>query len=328
MTRVVLLVAFVAALLLPASPVGAFPSDQLPDDTVFGYDEAAAMAARFDAAFDAVPEDLKVGITSLAELQQWTNEIVPFFEYENVVLPSLSVYPTSLRFEYYGDGLSHNHILGTTNCFSNAVVLNARIANPTSAWYARDDSLGTLVHELAHAQGICIDDRLDSETSAQLVTLEVLAAMTNYGNERAFAALVSELREMAVRAAKVAAIREERLDEYDELERTLFPDPFDQARRAKADRFWAADREKQTYIYDAYNYQPIKELYLALISDQEIEGVSLPINFYCKFPPTPSYTGQSDETFVPCEGEPLVVDDLAYVFDNLEPLTAAVGAAS
>jgi hypothetical protein len=322
MRQLSVFVALAALLFLHVSPALAFPAaPKWPEPPQFGYDEAAAWAVEFDAAYDALPDDIKVGIKTRAELDDWAKEMLPFYDYEGIDPTGMIVFPSSLHFEAYSDGLHHNHVLGQTNCFSGEVTLNDRFANPVSSWYGRIDDIATLAHEFAHLQGICTPDRLDEETSAQLVALEILAAMTDKGNERAFAALVNELSDMALTAAQAAATAENRQDDFQALLLKVEPSPWDQARFQKSIRYWASDPDTLQRILTSYNFVPMQELYRALKTDDAIQGVQLPRNVMrCYVDVASEYSSQSKE---PCVKDPLVVDDLAYVIGHLDELVAS-----
>lgn len=316
---------------LLASTAGAFPRLPLSNgEPVYGYLQASQQVLRFDAAYDALSKESMPSITTQVQLDAWVTEIVPFFEYEQIDQEGMTIYPSSVSFENYINGTQHNHVLGQTNCLDSAITLNARFTNPISSWYGRVDAVGTLVHELAHAQGICFaNDTFDAEVSAQLVTLEILSALVNKGNRAALPALVNELRDMSIASAKYAARAEGREDEFAALMKRVAPDAFDQAIAAKSDRFWQADPERLSYILEAYNFTPMREVYQALATDQAISGVQLPINDQCSYMNNPAYPfpGYADgEQEADCEMKPLVVDDLAYVVANLDALIGAESA--
>lgn len=316
--------------LLPLSVRAAEPLPP-PPNTVMAYEQLADWAQRFDDLYDAIPRAMYPKMTTDAEIQQWVQEIVPFFSYERVTDPKQETgepfgarYPTSIEYTYYTTGRDHNHLLGTTNCLSGEITMNARMTNSTSPFFERDDTLVVLVHELAHAQGICWgDDRLDSEVSAHLVTLEVMAAMLNRGNTFVLGPLVAELRDMSLAAAQYAATRDGKLDQYFAFEAELLDDEFERAFEDKARRFWESDPAQLTRILEAYNYGPLNELRIAFGQScvyrdlywsketQDIEadlvhtdapcvnGVQLPINW---------------SVFE----QPLIVDDLYYFFEHAE----------
>ena len=333
MVRLAVLSILVSLLVLPAQ-ANAFPSV-----SSFGFAETVALVERFDAAYDAIPEGRKVGISTQAEVNQWVNEVVPFFEYEGMSDADDLVYPP-IEFTYYDNGLYHNHVLGTTSCLSQDVTLNGRMANPASSWYGRLDSISTLIHELAHAQGICWGSvNFDQEMSAQLVTLEILASLTNKGSEVAFVVLVGELRDISLSAAKYAAAAEGRDADYAALLDEVLS-PFERAAYAKSDRYWQDDPERLTEILYRYNFMPLQAVLAAIQADQSIEGVELPINYFCdyairadEYGGYAGYQGESYETEEEeeegssepiCELLPLAVDDLAYVYEHFDALLEVV----
>lgn len=312
------------------------------EPTELTYEQAMTDAFRFKDLLNQIPEEQRIGITSEEDLVYWTAEIMPYFEYEGIVEDTEPnrmngmVYPPVMSFNDYQDGIRSHHVLGTTNIFSNEVDLNARMINPVSPWYGREDSIGTLVHELAHVQGIKFPSPgsdIDHEASAQLVTLEVLAAMVNHGNEKALPALLDELGHMNMQAAHFLAIRDGRKDDFDR-DRARLLNPVALANSEKADRQWAGyeDEERFPYILDAYNYRPMNELYQGFRNEDRIYGVKLPKNWLHDLITGPDYyagdfslsentTPAVPEHIIYPEGPiPLHVDDLHYFYDNAEAM--------
>lgn len=332
MTRLPLILVLLVVLLVPTTAAAI----ELPPapGTTLTFDEAAANARRFDAILATLPDEAFAVITTEDDLDAWTAEIVPFFGYEAITGPDEGgygyTYPTSAEFDYFTERGSRgeHHILGMANCISGELWINGRFGNPVSAWYESRTVLAVLVHELAHIQGICWSPT--SEQSAQLVTLEVLAAMAVKGNEAAFAALMDELRDMSLAAAQALALRDDRMDDYQALAGELIDDAFGLASLDKAMRYWSADTSELERILRLYSYEPIQSVTTALhqgscsftnptwnteLKDIEyplftldvpcVRGVQLPIN-------------QSVFTV------PLVIDDLAYVWEHAEALAGAV----
>lgn len=312
------------------------------------YEQAITDAIHFRRLLDKIPEEKKVGIKNGRDLANWTREIVPYFEYEGIVEDKKPgeymglVYP-EITFEDYQDGLLHNHLLGRTQIITNEIDLNNRITNPISPWYGREDSIGTLVHELLHAQGIKFPmphSSFDAESSAQLATLEVLAAMVNNGNTLVLPALLDELSHMSMQAAKFTAIKDGRLEEFYKDQEEIFKgDPFALANVRKAARMWDEydGSRDYSYILDAYNYKPMDAVYRCMRYHDEIYGVKLPINWVWDMVNSPSSYSVPGGFGVPTPPEPipqryglpeapkpLVIDDLHYFYDQADTLTEAL----
>lgn len=315
------------------------------------YEQAVADAVRFSRLLETVPEDARFGIRTDEDLLLWTMEIMPYFEYEGIVEDKEPgeynglVYPPVMKFVDYQDGLMSHHVLGRTQIFTDEIDLNARMTNPVSAWYGREDSIGTLVHELSHAQGIKFpapNSPLDEESSAQLVTLEVLAAMVNHGNELVIPTLLDELAHMNMQAAHCLAIRDGFEERFFADREQILPNPLDLAASEKADRQWAEykDEDKFPYILEAYNYRPMNAVYQGMRHNDEIHGVKLPINWLVDMINEP-YSGHSDASMggygieatpepvpvrygLPKPPLPLVIDDLHYFYDHADSLTGAL----
>lgn len=313
------------------------------------YEQAVSDATRFSRLLEAIPEEARFGIRTDEDLLLWTMEIMPYFEYEGIVEDKKPgeynglVYPPVMSFVDYQDGLMSHHVLGRTQVFTDEIDMNARIINPVSAWYGREDSIGTLVHELAHAQGIKFpapSSPLDEESSAQLVTLEVLSAMVNHGNELVIPALLDELRHMNMQAAHCIAIRDGFEERFLADRAQILPNSLDLAASEKADRQWAdyKDEDKFPYILDAYNYRPMNAVYHGMRHNDEIYGVRLPINWLVDMINEP-YSGHTTpggygveatpEPVPPRYGLPpaplpLIIDDLHYFYDHADSLTGAL----
>lgn len=316
------------------------------EPTELTYEQAMADALRFSALLKQVPDALRVGVRTQEDLDNWMAEIVPYFEYEGINADGEVgefqglVYP-QLDFEDYQDGLLSHHVLGRAMIFQDDISLNARISNPVSAWYGREDSIGTLVHELAHANGVKFPapySAIDHEASAQLVTLEVLSAMVNHGNTLAVPALLDELSYMNMAAARYIALRDGDEGRFLADREQLFTDPFQQAAAVKADRQWAdyKDEDKYPYILEAYNYNPMNMVYRGMRKNDEIYGVKLPINwltdmvnseadssgsYYPEAAPEPYEPGMYANHPSP---RPLIIDDLHYFYDHAEALVKGI----
>jgi len=295
-------------------------------------EQSLNQAKRFDRLKDKLPESYAYNLHTMEDVDNWINETVPFFEYEGITDPDQDigeygglVYPDNVHFEYYEDGLRHNHVLGTTQIFSNEITLNERYSNPISPFYERGDSVTTLIHELAHAQGIKFDGTLvNSESSAQLAMLEVASAMYFKGNDLLLDNLLDDLRYMHYAAAKYIGLRDGREQEVLEARNDIFSSKYDQAKLDKSDRYWKDNPDRLKQILHDYSFTPITEIHKAMQSGKdEIEGVYLPKNWLDNFRNAPAYypdnNGQWKEPDK-VRTDPLVIDDLAYFIRNADIL--------
>ena len=324
-------------LLAVAAPAGATWADRLatprPPYASLTYDGAAELARRFDAILATLPDDAFAVITTPADLEAWIAEVVPFFGYEGITGPDYDAagyrYPTRAVFASFDDRGSRgqNHILGMANCVSGELWLNGRFANPASSWYESRATLGVLVHELAHVQGICWGG--NSEQSAQMVTLEVLAAMSVKGNRAAFASLIDELQGMTLSAAYGLAIAEGRVADYQTLADALGDDAFAEAAVAKTTRYWAADPEELGRILRLYNVEPAQSLVSAIYQgdcafrspawDSEANEVAYPLVEF----EAPCVLGVQLPINQGVFAVPLGIDDSSHIWDHAEDLAAA-----
>lgn len=329
-------VLIIAWAILLCIPMNAFAKES-GSASQYSYEQLIPWVTLFDSWYDQIPESDYPQITSIEDVNNWMNDLVPLFGYEGITSVNLSnghenyVYPLSITAEYYDSSQDHIHVLGRTNCFTTEITLNARYFNPASSLYNSPDLLATLTHELAHAQGICYADTpLNEEVSAQLVMLEVLSADANKGNVQAFATVVYELRGMMIAALKSRAIVEGRLDQFWTFMDGIETDPFQLARMQKSERYWQADPAKLAQILNDYNYIPMTAL---------LDGV---IKGYCWYYEHDYELDPAQLTLVntkldqPCIAGvllpvnwrvfeyPLIIDDLAYIIAHGDELVASL----
>lgn len=180
------------------------------------FAQAVNFARRMDALADKFPQEplvtdqdgqFTVAMRSFwgyfesndAALTQLAIEIVPYFEYEDIV--SQARYPKVVLWAPMA-GFAHNHVLGQANCRPTwgqptAVIMNYRYVSPFSYWNDERFPYSAIVHELAHIQGLC-GPYWDTESATQVAAIEVMAAMANSGDRLATRALVEELTRLAM----------------------------------------------------------------------------------------------------------------------------------
>jgi hypothetical protein len=236
-------------------------------------------------------------------LTRWTREIVPWFAAEGIV--GIERAPARVGYVDF-HGRQANVILGTTDCRGAVVSISRRYANPVSSMYRSVDLVFTLAHELAHVQQNALCERApsaDVEASAQLMALEVTAAMALDGNAWAGLALLRELRDQAVGVLRFDAERQlpgagVRLETVvDAVYSTA-----EQARAAQRTLYWARDPALRTEVLLHYAVSPYRKLATALRGDLVVTDLATPITHA-----RPWASGPLDGT--------LLVDDLAHFLD-------------
>lgn len=279
------------------------------NDEGMSFDEAAALAIRFDKAFDRLP--VPEFANTPEELTEFALELLPQFEHEGIV--SQSHYPEVVEFTYYTDGNLANQVLGQSNCSTYAKV-NGRITFETSTW-GDTEALFTIAHELTHVQQsstICYtNERSLVENSAQIGAMEVVCGLANQGNPMYLWAAIDELRGMTLSAALGLALKENRMGEFEELRQQLSPGAFSEARFQKSQRRWTEDPVRLAEILEWYNVTPINMIIKAIReNNNQITGLAFP------------EIDTSRETGVYGSSEPLTLalDDTAWVIEHLEEL--------
>ena len=307
MRRTLILLVCLAALWPAVARGGAFTTPHVtPPVPVIGYDEAAAVLQKLDAAWDAIPaSDRAPAITDWQSAQDWQAEILPYFVSEGIVDPAKLVVPTSISFTFYQDPDYAQHVLGTTGLCGTDIELNKRIITPGDAWYADDLQLVVLAHEMSHVQGVCYGETtINDESSAQLISWEVMAAMANSGCVPCRVSLLSDLRDRTLGVAMADARLEGRQADFARLEAATLT-PAERAAQDRSARQWVGrDADLADLLHDYYTI-PISAWVLATDRGADtIDGVQLPVNVLQEYMP-PGMTN------------PLRIDDLAYFWENL-----------
>jgi hypothetical protein len=269
------------------------------DDNNFelSYEEASALAVRFDRLRDAIPEEpFPASREDLAGLML---EVIPNFEYEGVT--DVARFPRNFAFYPLADGGSHNHVAGKSNCAD--FVVNYRFANPISSWHESEDWIPTAIHELAHVQqgALCyMEPRSNIEQSAQIATLEVMAGMVNYGNEKLVRPLISELRGMAVSTAFSLALKGDRMNDFEDLRGKLSKNAISKAKYERTKRVWAEHPEELQFVLENYSEIPLNRMVYAIRENgNTVTDLALP-------------------------NRELVIDDLAYFIGNAQPMVGQI----
>lgn len=313
---------------LSSSGAQAFEKPLKPLQREVTFEEVAQFVLQLDAMYDALPADAFPVIDDIGDARVWEQEIVPFFAYEGVVMKTREDATPQYRFPrivsapFNENEIDFEHLLGTTDCLSGEITLNERVFRSISAWYNRPDLLVVITHELAHAQGVCFGPsyKYNSEVSAQLVTLEVLAAMTNRGNPYTLGPMLDELRYMALASSEYLAMKNDDMASYEHL----LDQVATKQERAKIDkslRFWANDPEHLQYILENYNYVPVREIMIAL-KNQSCTYTDISVTEKAELVHTITTLHQPciSGLWLPANWgifhKPLVIDDLAYILEG------------
>jgi hypothetical protein len=277
------------------------------------FTPSTAVAADFgDPARVALEADRIVDRMSIApvdpSLARWRREILPWFSEQRIVGHVRS--PTRLGYVDF-DGPLATMLLGTTNCSAGVVAISGRYANPVSRLYRSVDLVFTLLHELAHVQQDTLCRRAPTglvETSAQLMALEVAAAMALDGNATVALALLHELRDIAVGMLTFDAQRrvpgaEARLEYVCAAVYT----PAERARAVQRSRSWQRMPGGRTESLLEYAVGPYRKLATAFRGDIVATGLATPI------------THARPWASKPTRGT-LLVDDLAAFLDTAADL--------
>jgi hypothetical protein len=283
----VVVVALVVAALQGASPARAAD-----------FADPARVAVETDRIIDRMP-----AVHLDPSLARWTREILPWFVEQGIARQARA--PQGVHYVDFDSSLA-TMLLGTTRCKDGVVSISARYANPVSSVYRSVDLLLTLTHELAHVQQDTLCERAPSEvveTSAQLMALEVTAAMALDGNCAAGLALLRELRQLAVatleyEAGRLGGDAEGRL----EAVRAAIYLPAERARAAQRSRYWLRTPELGRDGLLRYAVEPYRKLAAAFRSDLVVTGLATPV------------THSRPWASRPTDGT-LVVDDVAHFLD-------------
>lgn len=273
-----------------------------------------------DELIDRLPAEEPMSVSD-ADIVLWELEILPYFGYEGLV--NFPVVPSAVTLTPYLDPMQHNHILGRAYCQApsstveaeNRIEMNARTANPHSAWFgAGDRFLPTLVHELIHIQGVC-GSGAHSETATQVATYEVLAAMVNHGNMAALRPLLEELRDIALAAMQLDALEagDEAFAEFTDFQSEVMGSAEADARFQKSMRFWSqsvSHRSQLRYILRAYNAEVFDHIVHAFGNNGRTAELYLPQYLEAESRIDLDYDGT--RTFE--------IDDLIYFINNAEEI--------
>jgi len=191
-------------------------------------------------------------------LADYTRLIIPFFAYEELV--SRPWYPVAVLF-IPESGARSFHIGGTNHLAQGVITLNERYILDKK-WDDQRDVLSVLIHELIHSQGGNFTFVLglgpeEFEANTTTATVEVLAAMCNYGDQLACKAFWYEVESLA-RTRLMMQFKDLGFndDVYQRVADFLWRDDTQEASARKARRYWANNQDEYWYIIRAYQANP------------------------------------------------------------------------
>ena len=229
--------------------------------------DAVMVVYAHEKAGDKVPFDADNNLNKVYESgQTWTIKtnsiwllehvtlIAPFMSYEGLI--NSSNYPVLAAWAPTADSRSL-HVLGWAQPEQGFLFLNERMLND-NRWNDERMALSTFVHELIHLQigafSTGTSEELESATSA--ATVEVLAALCNYGDDLACQSYWSEVEDLAGASLNV------RLNEnglgwvYDLFANIFLRDSDREQVVRKSLRFWASHPDELEGIRKRYGQHP------------------------------------------------------------------------
>jgi len=257
---------------------------------------------------------------------EWQIESAPFFR-DTGIISSYTM--ANVVYTFSDDPNEAFHLLGQTDCGgevagfavqnpSPTIWLNGRVFNPVSPWYQSDFWLPTIIHEIAHDQGVCVGDSPYVESSTQVVTLEVMAAMVNSGNLEALHGLLYEWRSIVEGALMSEAVKSPKaLAQFQRFVASVdgSPEAIAFSKGQVAGRFWTKTgiEELKGILtrYELAPYEMVKNgLRVGYLAANETATVD-------------SEGRQAYATILSPNGQALPLDDLRYLFNHLDALVAA-----
>ena len=199
-------------------------------------------------------------------LVDYATRIVPYYPRERV---GAGIYPDYIVIKPWAGDTSFQ-VGGRANCEYDpssgkdicVVWINARYFDD-QAWQDARDILEVFVHEMVHIQGGNFLDpegetwkeksaTLESNTSA--VTLEILGAMCNYGDELGCKAFWHELEGLSRQSLYVRLKNDKWI--YDLFANVFLRDKQEERAARKSDRYWISHELERNEILDKYGKNP------------------------------------------------------------------------
>lgn len=238
---------------------------------------------------------------------QLVDKIVPFFVYDHLTSSQLVTYPMLVGFIPYDPDLSLS-VAGyeyyDSSIKARIIMLNNRYLYD-KAWNDERDFLGTLTHELIHAQGYGFDNQADGpeifEAKTQAASTEILASMCDMKDQLACQAFwldISDYSRAYVRA-RFDALHAQWA--YKLWSRIFFWKTGDEARFDKRMREWGYDMQQYEYVLKAYSINPYTKYLVPAVFGAGLDTEEPDINY-----------SHGYFQIVPSASNKLVFDDTAY----------------
>ena len=297
--------------------------DMLRADTATSPKGATEIAILADTLADRIEDLYPEPPRSIEQAQGFVYEIGAYAVYERILpettrydvggewmtMPTVEILPKVQPRHYWGDNTFH--LMGTAACWdqTNPFDINVRFYNPVSPLYSRSAAqISVLIHETMHMQGICTDSTqgdehgTDVEAATQVATLEILAAMTRHRNVYGLLPFLREIQDYASDLVLLWALENDELDTYKtELLNVTANDAYRHASFAKSMDHWLESHALTFQLKSILTNYGVKP-YLIIIEalkDDDLETTRLPF---------PNKRGK------------LILNDIAYVLDNIEAL--------
>lgn len=198
-------------------------------------------------------------------MAEYTRLIVPYMTYERVI--GQAIYPSSAGSVPFGNNQSF-HVGGKMLPSDNTILLNERNFLD-ERWNDKRRALGTLVHELVHIQrGAYISgESAEFESATSTATMEVLAAMCNYGDSLACVTFWDEIEQLS-RSSLLVQLNDAGVPGwYDTWARLFWRDQVQQDAYAKAMRFWADSPGALMELRRKYSLNPWRNVIFGVAYD-------------------------------------------------------------
>ena len=214
-------------------------------------------------------------------IAEYVRKIVPYFAYDKVT--DRGIYPNSAGSIPLMD-MSSFHVGGRMYHDSNTIILNERYFIDAK-WNDKRRALGVLVHELVHIQRKAYtagsSEELESATST--ATVEVLAAMCNYGDTLACSAFWFNIENLA-RTSMSLRLEELGLGYWNDLwANTFWRNDAQTDSYNKSRRFWRDSPGQLRAIQEKYYQVPWNNVIAGVVDGIKLDTMAHVCNqFECK----------------------------------------------
>lgn len=284
------------------------------------FDEAAQLTLRLGETSRLLNLANWRPVLTPGSLLSWAKEVGYIMAAEGIT--DKTPIPPDIEYFVPDNSNEANHILGYTDCES-FLKINERLSQEMATWYNSPDWPGTVTHELVHYEvqkyDLCRQTvSVELEATANIVMLELLASLANWGNGFAMRSFVWEFTDICLGAAHALAINENRDHDYDRLRTQIHPGILSQSRYEKLNQDFSGRQFELASILESYSLHPLEIIIKNhLTNGDKISGLILP--------PVQVYLGAGYYTGGPAtlENRDLYLDDWAWIMDHLEPMAQA-----